>query len=375
MKNNPSSSWNSTEGRTSGIQKSYNLDSGYCCAIAQQFRNDGEKRCHFEIPPKVEFRNDGENSCHPGIPPKAEYPGSRNHTTWIPDIVAPLRNNSGMTKFVFITLFTLIIQLFSQTAQAKPLTVMLDWFVNPDHAPLFVAQQEGFYKKFGLDVTFIPPADPSDPPKLVAAKKADIGVTYALQFKQEVAAGLPLKQIGTLIPMPLDCLVVLASSKIKTPADLKGKNIGYSSDASNHKMLRIMLKKYNLTLKDVHMINVHYNLAQALLSKKVDAITGAMRNFEPIEIQLAGQKTRVFYPEEYGMDPYSELILIANKDKANDPKIKVFLKALRLSTIYLINHPTSTWKTFAKNHPELNNEINKRAWFATIPRFALRPGV
>ncbi len=280
---------------------------------------------------------------------------------------------AGPSRAIGAIIFTL--QLFSQSVQAKPLNVILDWFVNPDHAPLFVAQQQGFYKKFGISVNFIPPTDPSDPPKLVALKKADIGITYGLQFQREIAEGLPLKQIGTLIPMPLDCVVVLKNSAIKTPADLKGKNIGYSSNSSNHEMLGIILKKYNLTLKDVHLINVHYNLAQALLSKKVDAIAGAMRNFEPIEIQLTGQKTRVFYPEDYGMTPYSELILIVNKDKVNDPKIKAFLKALRYGTIYLVNHPNASWKIFAKNHPELNNEINKRAWFATIPRFALRPAV
>ncbi len=52
---------------------------------------------------------------------------------------------------------------------ADKLTVLLDWFVNPDHAPLVVAKQKGFFEAEGLDVELIEPADPAMPPKLVAA--------------------------------------------------------------------------------------------------------------------------------------------------------------------------------------------------------------
>src|SRR5438270_3445786 len=84
-------------------------------------------------------------------------------------------------------------------AAADKLTVILDWFVNPDHGPLIVAQEKGFFSDAGLDVDLVAPADPSDPPKLVAAGKADIGVDYQPQLHVQVAEGLPLTRIGTLI--------------------------------------------------------------------------------------------------------------------------------------------------------------------------------
>ena len=43
-------------------------------------------------------------------------------------------------------------------AQDK-LTIMLDWFVNPDHAPLIVAQEKGYFKSTGLKVKMIAPAE------------------------------------------------------------------------------------------------------------------------------------------------------------------------------------------------------------------------
>ncbi|MCY3672478.1 MAG: ABC transporter substrate-binding protein, partial [Alphaproteobacteria bacterium] len=59
-------------------------------------------------------------------------------------------------------------------AAEEKLTVLLDWFINPDHGPLYVAQERGYFADAGLAVEFVPPADPNDPPKIVAAGKADL---------------------------------------------------------------------------------------------------------------------------------------------------------------------------------------------------------
>ena len=79
---------------------------------------------------------------------------------------------------------------------------MLEWFVNPDHAPLIVAKEKGFFKDAGLDVELIPPADPNDPPKLVAAGKVDLGVSYQPQLHLQVSEGLPVVRVGTLVATP-----------------------------------------------------------------------------------------------------------------------------------------------------------------------------
>ncbi len=133
----------------------------------------------------------------------------------------------------------LLLQLVMLPALAsQKLTLMLDWFVNPDHAPIFVAQQQGFFKQQGLSVTIIPPADPSDPPKLVAVGKVDIAIDYQPHVLISKAQGLPLVQVGTLVATPLNALAVLQSSPYKTIKDLKGKTIGYSSGSTDYVMLK-----------------------------------------------------------------------------------------------------------------------------------------
>ena len=275
---------------------------------------------------------------------------------------------------VFILLSLFSINGFAKSSeQNQTLTVILDWFPNPDHAPLIIAQQQGFFKEQGLDVKLIGPADPTDPPKWIAAKKADIGITYQPEFMEQVDQGLPLVRIGTLIDKPLSCLVALNDSGINTLADLKGKSIGSSSGGLSSIMLKVMLQQQGLSEKDVELINIRYNLTQALLSRKVDAVTGMMRNYEVPQLESTGKKIAAFFPEEHGIPNYSELIFVANTDTIRDKRYPRFLTAVRKAVAYLDTHPEATWQAFAKEYPESNNAMNREAWFATMPYFAEDP--
>lgn len=258
-------------------------------------------------------------------------------------------------------------------AQEKTLTVLLDWFPNPNHAPLFVAVQQGFFKAHGLEVKLISPGDPTDPPKLIAAGKADIAITYEPQFLQQVDSGLPLILIGTLINRPLACVLTLKSDEIKTLADLKGKRIGTSIEATTDVIFKTMLEKSGLSLADVEILNIHYSLTQALLSHNIAAATGMMRNYELPQLMMSGHPVNAFYPEDYGVPTYSELILVAHRNIKHDPRIQPFLSALTEAVQYLKTHPEQTWRDFIKQYPENNNAFSKQAWLITIPYFNNQP--
>ena len=255
------------------------------------------------------------------------------------------------------------------------MTVLLDWFLNPDHAPLIVAKEKGYFKEQGLDVTFIAPANPNDPPKIVAAGKADIAVSYQHQHQMQIDQGLPLVRIATVVATPLNSLVVLADSDIKTIADLKGKTIGYSVGGFETVLLQVMLEKAGLQLSDVTLVNVNFSLSPSLFAGKTDAVIGAFRNFELNQMDIEKRPGRAFYVEEYGIPSYDELILVANKDRLDDKNLRKFVNALEAGVQFLLNHPEESWDLFVKGErAELNDELNRRAWADTLPRFALRPG-
>ncbi|MCK5552961.1 MAG: ABC transporter substrate-binding protein, partial [Deltaproteobacteria bacterium] len=66
---------------------------------------------------------------------------------------------------------------FGQGSPVK-VSLMLDWFPNADHVPVYVARDKGFFAKGGLDVEILVPANPNDPPKLVAVGTVDFGISY-----------------------------------------------------------------------------------------------------------------------------------------------------------------------------------------------------
>ncbi len=273
----------------------------------------------------------------------------------------------------FLLLSALI--LFSSSAQAEKMTVLLDWFINPDHAPLFVAQEKGFFKARGLDVEFVAPSNPNDPPKLVAAGKADLAVSYQHQHQMQVAEGLPLTRIATLVATPLNSLVVLADGPVKSIADLKGKTIGYSVGGFETALLKVMLAQEGLELDNVKLVNVNFSLSPSLFTGQTDAVIGAFRNFELNQMDIEKRPGRAFFVEEHGVPAYDELILVANAQNTRNPKLRRFVDALEEGAQYLINHPEESWRLFVSNGREnLDDELNRRAWKDTLPRFALRPG-
>lgn len=278
-------------------------------------------------------------------------------------------------KKYFLILCTSLFFLNSTAAMAsEKLVVLLDWFVNPDHAPLFVAYERGYFKQRGLDVEFIAPSNPNDPPKFVAAKKADIAVSYQHNHHLQVDQGLPLVRIATLIATPLNSLVVLKEGEIKSIADLKGKTVGYSIGGFETVLLKVMLEKEGLKLNQIKLVNVNFSLSPSLFAGKTDAVIGAFRNFELNQMDIENRPGKAFFVEEHGIPAYDELILIAHRDRINDKKLKQFVNALEEGVQFLINHPEESWKLFIKNRKELNDELNRRAWRDTLPRFALRPG-
>ncbi len=270
---------------------------------------------------------------------------------------------------------TLCLFMGNGAMAATKMTVLLDWFVNPDHAPLFVAKEKGFFKERGLDVEFIAPSNPNDPPKFVAAKKADIAVSYQHQNQLHVDQGLPLVRIATLIATPLNSLVVLKDGNIKSIADLKGKTIGYSVGGFETVLLEVMLEGAGLKLSDVKLINVNFSLSPSLFTGKADAVIGAFRNFELNQMDIENRPGRSFFVEEFGIPAYDELILVAHKDNVKNENLRKFVNGVEAGMQYLVNHPDESWKLFVSNgRQELDDELNRRAWRDTLPRFALRPG-
>jgi len=256
---------------------------------------------------------------------------------------------------------------------AQKFTVILDWFVNPDHAPLFTAKYIGAFARAGLDVQLIAPTDPDLPPRLLAAGKADAALSYQTQLYLLVDQNLPLRRTGTLINKPLDTLTALGSSGIQKLTDLKGKKVGYSVAGVEEALIGTMLNSAGLTLADVTLVNVNFNLVTSLMSHEVDAVIGTYRTYEDIQLAQAGLKPVIFLPEDYGVPPSDELILLSNTSGLTNPALPKFLAALREGANYLVNNVQPMLDKFVAENPSLNDKLDRASWAALPGYFAQDP--
>lgn len=251
--------------------------------------------------------------------------------------------------------------------------LLLDWFVNPDHAALVIAKQRGIFAQHGLDVELIAPADPNAPPKLVAAGQAEYALSYQPTLQMLAAEGLPLARVGVLVAQPLNSLVALEDGPVKSIADFKGRKIGYSIAGFEEALLGAILEKAGLTLKDVTLINVNFALTTALMSKQVDGVIGAFRNFELNDLALHKARGRLWEVEKNGVPTYDELILVAKRETIDVARTRRLLAAIGEATAWLKANPDEAWGIFSKSGKELDSELNKLAWKDTVPLLASDP--
>lgn len=258
-------------------------------------------------------------------------------------------------------------------AASQQVTVVLDWFLNADHAALLAARYSGAFARHGLDVQLVAPADPGSPARLVAAGQADLAISYQTQLGMLADQNIPLVRVGTLIDTPLN--VLITGEGVHTIADLKGKTIGVSMPWVDDAALDTMLHSAGLAMTDVHQVNVNFQLEQAIISHAVDGVIGAVRTYELIDLQQKGIKVSAFFPEEHGVPMSDELIFLAGRDHAHDAWIRQFMDALAEGANTLINHPDAMLAQTIHDHPEFDTPLNRAAWQATLPRICKQPAL
>ena len=256
---------------------------------------------------------------------------------------------------------------------ADSLRVLLDWFVDANHAALFAAHYSGAFARQGLAVELIPPADPNTPPRMVVAGQADLAVSYQAQLQIFAAKGVPLTRIATLIARPLNTLLALGDGPVRQLADLRGRRVGISIGGADEAVLGGMLASVGLKLSDVRTIPLTFDLEAALLSRQLDAMMGGMRNYEQVDLALRGAAPRAFDPEAHGVPPWDELVLVARRDRAGDPRLHRFNLALAEGTRALRADPEKIRLAMEADHAELRTPLNRAAWIATLPLLADDP--
>lgn len=157
-------------------------------------------------------------------------------------------------------------------AQTK---IKLTYTAVSGYAAAYVAEQQGFFQKHGVDMDFILTPISGNIPAVVESGSVDIGGPTLPSVLTANDAGLDLVVFagGAVYPLPGDVLIARAGSGIRKTTDLKGKTVGVPGiGALLHIMLRRDLKANGVDPDSVRYVEIGFPQAgDALKSGQIDA--------------------------------------------------------------------------------------------------------
>jgi putative hydroxymethylpyrimidine transport system substrate-binding protein len=253
--------------------------------------------------------------------------------------------------------------------QAKPFTVVLDFFPNADHAALYSAIAHGDFRAGGLDVKPQTPADPSEPLKLLAAGKADMAISYEPEVLLARDESLKLVSIAALVQRPLTSIIALPAGHVKKVADLAGKTVGTAGIPYQAAELRTAVQAAGVNPASVKEVNVGFNLVQAMLSNKVAATLGGFWNYEAIQLAQMHKHPLTIPVDQAGVPSYDELVLVVREDEAHKrgEDLRAFLQALTRGEREVRADPAAAAALVVKANPSLDQKLQLASIEQTLP--------
>jgi putative hydroxymethylpyrimidine transport system substrate-binding protein len=254
-------------------------------------------------------------------------------------------------------------------SEREAFSLTLDFYPNPDHAGIYMAQKLGYFEEAGLDVSIEAPSDPAAPVKQVAAGRTDLAISYEPEVALAREQGLPVIAVGALVNRPLTSLIWLKASGIKGVGDLKGKTIATAGIPYQDAFLKTILARVNLSPEDVKSVNVGFGLLPALVSGSSQAMLGGYSNVEGVDLRERGKAPVVTPVDKLGVPTYDELVFVANPKtlEADPEKFRLFLAALQRGTEAAVENPGAATKAITEANPDLEPKLAAAELKATLP--------
>jgi len=253
--------------------------------------------------------------------------------------------------------------------ETEPLSLTLDFYPNPDHAGIYMAQKLGYFADAGLDVSIQTPSDPAAPIKQVAAGQTDLAISYEPEVLLAREQGLDVVAVGALVDRPLTSLIWLKKSGIGGVAGLRGKTIATAGIPYQDAYLKTILARANLTPADVKAVNVGYGLLPALVGGSAQAMLGGFSTVEGVDLRLRGKDPVVTPVDQLGVPSYDELVVVAKGERLEeDPQsIRLFLAALARGTAAAIKSPDAATNALLEANSDLDPKLTRAEMEATLP--------
>ncbi|MBI2185007.1 MAG: ABC transporter substrate-binding protein [Thaumarchaeota archaeon] len=262
--------------------------------------------------------------------------------------------------------------MLTPPARTDKVIMTTDWILWGYTTPFFVAKDQGFYSKEGLEVDVLRGVGSADTVTKVGAGVSHFGLSDAGTVQQVIAKGADVKIVQMYTHTnALGLRYIEEKTPIKSAKDLEGKTVGEPTASAIWQMFPVFAQKANIDINKVNHADIAAGVTvSSLLAGKVDSIGGNAFTTPTISIDAAKQgltvKNLVF--SDYGLNLYGYAILSQNKlIKDNPDLVQRFVRATTAAVVWSIKNPDKAIEIYKKYNPEADLAIHTAVWKATIP--------
>ncbi len=233
-------------------------------------------------------------------------------------------------------------------------SLRLDWVIGSEHAPIFLAQEKGFFKEEGLDVKILAGEGSTVVVKLVGNKNNDFGYATADQVLMAHAKGLPIRTTAVILQNTPGCIIYPKAKPIAKLEDLYGKRLGTQIKSVVDKQWEAVARMHGIDRRRITEIPSDRAVAQGIAAGKLDAAVAFFFN-DGLLLEAKGVPTGCLLFSDLGLRVYSTSLTV-HEDliKEKPDLVRRFTRAFVKGWTYSQAHPDEALALFLKANPSVD---------------------
>ena len=260
-------------------------------------------------------------------------------------------------------------------AAMDTLRLGLEWFLNPDHVPLLVAQDQGWWADAGIDLTIIEPEEHLDAVEAIEDGQMDVAITEPLHLVEDRAEGRPVVGFARFLHTN-GGVMYRTDGPIERPRNMVGARVQYpgAPGPGGKAIVRTMIEADGGTCDPDALtpVNNSFYHTDALIEDKADVATLVFYNFELVEAHHRGLDADFFALKDWGIPDFCQLVLITTPAKldAQGDLLRRFVRVLRRGIDFLHQHPDAARQIYvAHTDTDPDDALTADIFAATLPCF------
>ncbi len=252
----------------------------------------------------------------------------------------------------------------SDDTQLQPITVVLDWLPNTNHAGLYLAVDRGRFADEGLDVEIVQPSEVGSE-ALVAAGAGQFGISHqeALTFARTADAPLPIVAIATILQHNTSGYAAPSARGFANPGAFEGARYGGWGTPYEDAMLDAVMGPFGGDASSVEVVNVGTMDILVAFEREID-FTWIFYGWDGVRAEVQGVELDYFPLVEFDerLDYYTPIFITSEQMIVDSPEtVEAFLRALSRGYEEAIDDPAEAAAVLRRYAPEIADEHARRS--------------